>query len=339
MHPISGKGCSPNFALKVRSANPTMGPCWEIRCGRRDARRCIAINRTQALVLGFFVLAWASLVALFAAAPEVYGRALGLASAGARLLFLVAITAFLALLGMGVIRRWRWAFWLIFVAFLFGPLRVVASVLALGGVLSADGPTWYVLYQALLGLLQFVIALAMLAGYRRAGGIFRCYVCDRSLVTRSIRANSGKFYHHYYSCPSHNRGGNDACTNRKNRRAVDVEGPVWELVSGLLRDPERLRAGLNEMIEAERAGMHGDPEAETLAWWGRLDALDSKRSRYQDMAAEGHITFDELGAKLRGREATRTRSRARHSRGRIREPPATPVSGRGARARQGEPSG
>jgi hypothetical protein len=76
---------------------------------------------------------------------------------------------FLALLSMGVIRCWRWAFWLIFVAFLFGPLRVVASVLALGGVLSADGPTWYVLYQALLGLLQFIIALAMLAGYRRAG--------------------------------------------------------------------------------------------------------------------------------------------------------------------------
>ena len=36
------------------------------------------INRTQASVLGFFVLAWASLVALFAAAPEVYGSALTL---------------------------------------------------------------------------------------------------------------------------------------------------------------------------------------------------------------------------------------------------------------------
>jgi len=129
----------------------------------------MAINRTQALVLGFFFLAWASLVVLFAAAPEVYGRALGLSSAEARLLFLVAITAFLALLSMGVIRRWRWAFWLIFVAFLLGPLRVVASALALVGVLSADGPSLYVLYQALLGLLQFSIALAMLAGYRRAG--------------------------------------------------------------------------------------------------------------------------------------------------------------------------
>ena len=85
----------------------------------------MAVNRTQALVLGFFVLAWASLVAMLAAAPEVYGRALGLSSADARLLFLVAISAFIALLGTGVIRRWRWAFWLILVAFLFGPVRVV----------------------------------------------------------------------------------------------------------------------------------------------------------------------------------------------------------------------
>ena len=116
-----------------------------------EALKKVAINRTQALVLGFFVLAWTSLVALFVAAPEVYERALGLSSADARLLFLVAISTFIALLGMGVIRRWRWAFWLILVAFVFGPLRVVASVLTLGGVLPADELTWYVLYQALLG--------------------------------------------------------------------------------------------------------------------------------------------------------------------------------------------
>jgi hypothetical protein len=48
-------------------------------------------------------------------------------------------------------------------------LRVPASLLALTGVLPAAGPTWYVLFQALVGLLQFAIGLAMLAGYRRAG--------------------------------------------------------------------------------------------------------------------------------------------------------------------------
>jgi hypothetical protein len=129
----------------------------------------VSINRTQALVLGFFALTWTSLVAIFAAAPEVYYQALKLSSAGAGLLFLVAISAFIVLLGIGVVRRWRWTFWLIVVAFLFGVLRIPASVLSLEGVLPANGPTWYVLYQALLGLLHFVIALAMVAGYRRDG--------------------------------------------------------------------------------------------------------------------------------------------------------------------------
>jgi hypothetical protein len=55
------------------------------------------------------------------------------------------------------------------VTFLFGVLRIPASVLALEGVLPADGPTWYVLYRGFLGLLQFAIALLMLVGYRRAG--------------------------------------------------------------------------------------------------------------------------------------------------------------------------
>jgi hypothetical protein len=129
----------------------------------------VTINRTQALVLGFFVVVWVSLVAIFAVAPEVYYRAMQLSSAGAGLLFLVGISAFIALLVVGVLRRWRWTFWLIALAFLFGVLRIPASVLALAGVLPADGPTWYVLYQGSLGLVQFAIAVLMLVGYRRAG--------------------------------------------------------------------------------------------------------------------------------------------------------------------------
>ncbi len=99
----------------------------------------MSINRTQALVLGFFALTWTSLVAIFVAAPQVYYRALKLSSAGAGLLFLVAISAFIVVLGVGVIRRWRWTFWLIVVAFLFGVLRISASVLSLEGVLLAAG--------------------------------------------------------------------------------------------------------------------------------------------------------------------------------------------------------
>ena len=129
----------------------------------------VTINRTQALVLGFFALVWATLVVLFAAAPEVYYRAMQLSSAGASLLFLVGISAFIALLGVGVLRRWRWMFWLIAFAFLFGVLRVPATFLTLAGMLPADGPPWYVVYQGFLGMVQFAIALLMLVGYRRGG--------------------------------------------------------------------------------------------------------------------------------------------------------------------------
>src|SRR5215204_6700104 len=82
----------------------------------------------------------------------------------------------------------------------------------------------------------------------------------------SVRANSKTHYHHYYYCRNHHKHGDAECTHRKNHRASDFEGRVWDLISGLLKDPERLRAGLDEMIEAERAGMRGDPEAEALAW-------------------------------------------------------------------------
>ena len=130
------------------------------------------LNRTQALVLTFVILAWVSLLVLFVATPDVYERAMrlpdgvhGVAGTG----ILVMITALVGVLGAGVVRRWRWTFWLILVAFLAGVLRVPASVLELLGLLPTTGPTWYVLFQAGVGLLQFGIGLAMVAAYRRAG--------------------------------------------------------------------------------------------------------------------------------------------------------------------------
>jgi site-specific DNA recombinase len=141
-----------------------------------------------------------------------------------------------------------------------------------------------------------------------SGGILRCAECVHTTANHSVRATSGIHYHHYYYCRNHHKHGDDECTHRKNHRALDTEGRVWDLISGLLKDPERLRAGLDEMIEAERAGMRGDPEEEALAWLDKIAARDSKRSRYQDMAAEGHITFDELGAKLRELEEQRARA-------------------------------
>src|SRR5919198_5542421 len=135
------------------------------------------VNRTQALVLGFFVLAVTSLLVILVAAPEVYDQALKLptGSRAAEVAFLTALLCFIALLGAGVVRRWRWMFWLVLVAFLAGVLRVPVAGLQLAGLLAADGPAWYVWLQGLIGVVQFAIGLAMLVGYRRAGvwGAFR----------------------------------------------------------------------------------------------------------------------------------------------------------------------
>jgi hypothetical protein len=130
------------------------------------------LNRTQAAVLGFCLLAWLSLVGILVAAPDVLDHGSKLLPGGRRPpgpAILVAISTFIALLAVGVVRRWRWMFWLVMAAFLAGLLRVPASALQLMGILPPDGPDWYEVVQALVGLLQVAIGLAMLAGLRKAG--------------------------------------------------------------------------------------------------------------------------------------------------------------------------
>jgi hypothetical protein len=139
---------------------------------RLECFNSAVVNRIQGLVLGFLGLAWATLLVILGVAPEIYDQALGLPSGDhrvAELVFLGALTAFIAVLSIGVLRRWRWMFWFLMVAFLAGVLRVPASILQLAGVLPRAGPSWYIVLQAVLGVLQFGIGLAMLASYRRAG--------------------------------------------------------------------------------------------------------------------------------------------------------------------------
>jgi len=130
------------------------------------------LNRTQLMVLVFFLCVWIGLVAILVFSPDVYSQTLKSAPGDVRVvevLFLASLSTFLILLGVGVLRRWRWTFWLILIAFLFGILRVPASVLQLNGLLPATGPGWYEIVQGTIGGVQFAIALAMLAGYRKAG--------------------------------------------------------------------------------------------------------------------------------------------------------------------------
>lgn len=133
------------------------------------------MNRTKALVLALFAAYWSFVVVLLATARAFYDSQLPQAwqqSGDQRLgeigTFLV-LTALFALLSTGVLRSWRWTFWLILVVFLVGIVRLPAAVLQFAGLVPWQGPGWYVVLQGVVGLLQFGIALGMLAGYRKAG--------------------------------------------------------------------------------------------------------------------------------------------------------------------------
>ena len=130
------------------------------------------LNRSQALVLAFFAAVWIALVCILAFAPRVYDQTLNVPPAlevPAEIGFLAIVTALIAAIVVGIVHRWRWAFWLIVVAFLAGLLRVPASILEITGTLPAAGPTWYVLLQGVIGMFQFGIGLALLIGYKKAG--------------------------------------------------------------------------------------------------------------------------------------------------------------------------
>ena len=137
------------------------------------ARPIATLSRTQGIVLLFFILVWVALLTILALSPDIFDQTLRqLPFAPGRTVevgFAGALSIFLIILSIGVVRRWRWIFWLILVAFGAGVLRLPISVLELTGTIGLQGPAWYVAFQGAIGVVQFVIALAMLRGYRRSG--------------------------------------------------------------------------------------------------------------------------------------------------------------------------
>ena len=123
-------------------------------------------------MVGFFVLVWIALVAILVLSPDVYTETLRKVGGDSRAIeasFLIALSALIALLAVGVFRRWRWTFWLVLIAFFFSVLRLPASALQIAGMIPASGPPWYEALQGVIGAVQLLIAIAMFAGYRKAG--------------------------------------------------------------------------------------------------------------------------------------------------------------------------
>ncbi|MDQ6643511.1 MAG: hypothetical protein M3Y76_03600 [Chloroflexota bacterium] len=82
---------------------------------------------------------------------------------------MVGILVFIAILIIGVIRHWRWLFWLILSAFGFSILQIPATILQLTGVIPDNLPVWYSLYRMGIALFQAVIAVWMVQIYRQYG--------------------------------------------------------------------------------------------------------------------------------------------------------------------------
>ena len=140
-----------------------------------------------------------------------------------------------------------------------------------------------------------------------SGSIMRCSECGRVMnpqKTGYTKKSGDKGYVFYYRCPRA-YGYDGECSHRKNHRADRLEPAVWELVSGLLKDPERLQEGLERLIAEESRGQRGDPLREQKVWLEKLAETDRRRARFQDMAADGLIAFDELRDKLAALEETR----------------------------------
>ena len=127
-----------------------------------------------------------------------------------------------------------------------------------------------------------------------SGGILYCAECGcRMTVHATLDSRNGRRYC-YYRCPKRGRRGvQKVCINGKHHRAAEAKTAVWDLISRLLKDPERVRAGLEEMIEQERAGMRGDPDQEADSWLEKLSEVEQERCRYLHFATKAHMANEE----------------------------------------------
>ncbi len=132
-------------------------------------------RRLQLTLLAFFLLAVLFLVVVYVAAPSIYTNTLLLMPSltgrypAAATLLLIGIGGFFAIVMVGVLRRWRWVFWLVLVAFGGMNLDLPVTLLQLTGILPALFPVWYSLCRMSASLIAVGIAVWMFQLYQRYG--------------------------------------------------------------------------------------------------------------------------------------------------------------------------
>jgi hypothetical protein len=133
-------------------------------------------------------------------------------------------------------------------------------------------------------------------------GIVRCGCCGWAMATTTVSSKGL-----YYRCRKRTMYSKDICGMNKYLRADLVEPLVWEGVAEILGEPDRLRRGVQKMLEREHEISGVDHEGEAHVWREKLSEIGRKRANFQELAAEGLMTKEELRSKLdtlaRAREA------------------------------------
>lgn len=135
----------------------------------------VLARRLERVLIVFFVLAFLFALVVYFADPSIYANTLSLAPFPVDryplsvMLFLVGLFVFLAILSVGVVRHWRWLFWLLLLAFGASVLQVPAAILQFAGVLPDPYPLWYSLIRMGVAIVEVGIAVWMIQIYRHAG--------------------------------------------------------------------------------------------------------------------------------------------------------------------------
>ncbi len=133
------------------------------------------VRRLERLLLTFFLLAALFLLAVYVAAPSMYTQTLLLQPSPTDrypfpvTLFLVVIVGCISILMVGVVRHWRWVFWLLLVAFGGMILEIPATIFQLAGIFPRIFPVWYSLCRMEGAMIAVAIAVWMLQIYRHYG--------------------------------------------------------------------------------------------------------------------------------------------------------------------------
>jgi site-specific DNA recombinase len=111
------------------------------------------------------------------------------------------------------------------------------------------------------------------------GGIMRCSECGVAMATNRIPGREAR----YYRCTRRYGRGVKACSMGKNFRGETTEATVWNFISGILKDPERLRRGLNQMVAKEHSPSSLDAEKEEKQWTKKLSDIECQKDRLLDL--------------------------------------------------------